>query len=181
MPDPLPRRDVEFAHFASNFVARASDLHEQLQLSPGELAALLEAQEDWAAAYRRVITPATATSPAVAEKRATRQLLETRIRPIAQRARALPDITDAELVTMGLRRRAPRRKAIPVPARAPELRIVSTLGRRITARVSDADSPTRRGMPRDVRNAVIYYQPGAAPSDRLEDWKLCRTSTRATF
>jgi hypothetical protein len=36
-------------------------------------------------------------------------------------------------------------------------------------------------MPKDVRHAVIYYQPGAAPSDRCNDWMLCKASTRATF
>ena len=181
MPDFIPRGDSDFARFAANFARKAAEAQETLGVSPQTITDLLEAEQAWASAHARASDPDTATRPVIREKCATRQALEARIRVNAHRARRILVSSEDELVCMGLRPRAPRRRQIPVPATAPELQIISTIGRRVRARVSNPATPLRRGLPVDVREIVIYTCVAETASDRFEDWKLRATSTRAIF
>lgn len=162
MPDFLPRADAAMLDFARNFTRIVEESHAVLNLPPEVVNPLGEANARFAEAMRRLASPATTTPLAFADKNDARAELENLVRAITRQLRGTPTVDGAMLQSLGLRPRAVRRRAVPVPDQAPDVRVLLAHGRRVTLRLSPANS-RRKGKPADAEKAGIFlfdFEPG---------------------
>ena len=59
----------------------------------------------------------------------------------------------------------------PIPANAPDLNIVSTIGQKVTYTLRDPGNPNKRGKPDGVGGASIFYFVGDVHPATLSGWE----------
>jgi hypothetical protein len=94
---------------------------------------------------------------------------------------AFPGTTDEMRGELGLRIPDSGPTPIPAPAVAPDLSILSVMGRTVKMRLRDQENPDRRGKPDGVEGSTVLYFVGeTAPADP-SSWLFAMNSSKTLF
>lgn len=162
----IPRSDPDFDAWATNFRSALSTLGPGLGIDAPTIGAITHKISDWHTAYAAHITAMAAADAALATKRDIRESLEQLIRPAVRRLQTGTDITDAARASFGITIPGAAAPASGTITTRPLVDI--TLPARLTheLRLRDADTPTRKALPRGVRGAEVWLAltPSASPA-----------------
>lgn len=186
MPIPVfpQRRDSDLLNWSRVFAAAISAAPALYGLDAAQASAFAALQSAYASAYATARDPETNSKASVIAKNEARlNLLEGEngaweLVPIVQ---AFPGTTDVMRSQLGLQLADRHRSPVGPPSSAPDLSILSTLGRSIRLRLRDADHPDRRGKPDGVDGAVILYQTGETFAADEGTWMFAMLASRPVF
>lgn len=133
----------------------------------------------YATAYNTALTPATRTRVTVLAKNEARKNMVELARQLADYIIGNMDVTNAQLAELGLDPRTSRTPA-PVPETAPDIDILSVVGRVIKIRIHDA-SVGKRGKPKYVKGATVFVHYGPTPPEDVSSWTFAGSITRNVF
>ena len=180
----FPRRDGELRYWSAYLAARILAAPQDYVLSPETAADFAAAQASYAQAYDRAINPATATPPAIEAKRNTRAAMIVWLRRMNGFLKSRPELTPAVQVGLGLnpRKRGGRSPRIRRPDTPPTMALESVSGHTAQVRLLVPNSQ-RRGRPRGVKGANIYWFAGPQAPTSLREWRLLTETglTRVTL
>ena len=92
MPDPLPRRDMDFVGYARNVAQQVTDFPDLYHVSAGQAAAYSDLVGQFAAALQATMEPGSDTTLARSLKRTMRKSVEIQTRQILNQIRPSPTI-----------------------------------------------------------------------------------------
>ena len=116
-------------------------------------------------AQEAMVEPATRSPVAVQNRRAALAAMRGNAKLLARIIYATPTVTDGQLVSLGLLPRNPPSPR-PFPLVAPQLLMISMVGRQAKLRVKDAENPDRRGLAEGTIGVNIFSFVGpVAPTD----------------
>jgi hypothetical protein len=165
----LPDRDADlltWAQSASAFITATPTAY-------GLTAAIATAFASTVTAYStalEAVEPGVRSKMTVLTKNNAKTALKTNIRNWAKIVEGTATVTNAQKAQLGLNVRA-NPSPIPAPSTAPNLDVVSVLGRTLRVKLHDG-SGTRRGKPVNVRGASIFSYTGTTPPPAVDDWKF---------
>jgi hypothetical protein len=177
----FPRREAELYSWSANVATQLLARPEEYPLRDGVAEAFAAVQARYAQAYTRASRPETATRAANLARREARAAMIAQLRRIngQLRANACLGVTPALLVNLGLdpRGRGGHSPRLPRPESAPTVALLWVRGQ--TARVRLLASGTdRRGRPRGVAGANLYWHAGTDAPTALGDWKFLMDTGR---
>jgi hypothetical protein len=160
----LPNKDADLLAWAQNFYAVAN-------LAPttyGLTAAQLTAFNTLVTSYQTALAacePGVRNKAAVFTKNGVRANLKNSARLLAKLVEGTATVTNAQKATLGLNVRA-MPTPIPPPAFAPQVDVVSVVGRTVKIRLHNSETTDRRGKPAYVKGASLFSFVGpTAPTD----------------
>ncbi len=179
MPDFLPRPEAQLLQFTRNFSRHIEADPQVYGIDEADAARLALLQSEYELRYSAAIDPGTRTIPAIRARDEAKSALVKQVRYLATRARTLSGLSDATLVTIGLKRPSKSRRRIPPPGEKPFLRVIDVFGPRVTLQARDGNGSGRRGLPRGVMYLDVMYFIGESPSAHRMDWRFAGGYSRA--
>lgn len=169
MPDYIPVTDAEFDTWIHNFSHYASSHLAELGLVAADLSPITDGVTDWDAAYADHVAAQAAARGASQTKSASRNSLETDVRPLVQRIQTSATVDNAHRANLGVTIRSAEHSPIGVPDSRPIGTIDTSQRLRHKINFSDEHTPTRRAKPEGVMGCEIWVKVGeAAPVDPSE-------------
>lgn len=177
----LPSTDSELLYWSGHFARGVAERAEELGISPQRAAALVAAQQAFAAAMALLGNSETRTSIARFRKNERREELKAAVRPVAELIQANADVSDEQRQALGLTIRKRGRSRIGRPTEAPSVWIADVRGTTVTV-VLRQEVAGRRGRPAGATGALIYaiVSPAAAADPSPEAWPITRFVTETT-
>lgn len=172
MPDCIPNRDSDFLSFGTNLVSYATPHLEDWQLT-GRLTALNAALTVLGNDYNAHVTAKAAAGAATARKNVSRKSAEALMREFAKLVTSRPEVSEADLQAMGLRRPAvaPITPASSGPQTRPVAEVEQQEGLQHVLRLADSES-NRSAKPAGVVAAQVWCKladtDGSAPAGASE-------------
>ncbi len=178
-----PRKDSELVAWASNFSTQITATPTTFGLNAAQATAFAALYSALNSAYNRATNPNTNSKAAIiAKNNAKENLLNGPggAWELVDIVQAFPGTTDEIRGELGLRiPDAP--SPIPAPTAAPDLSILSLLGRTVKVRLRDQENPDRRGKPEGVQGATVLYFVGEnAPADP-SSWLFAMNTSKNLF
>lgn len=181
MADYIPGREPELVTWASDFAANVAAIGPAaIGLTPAQQTDLQAKVDDFVAAYGVATNMATRTRPAIQTKDLLKRQMVQTIRQLAGVIQKHPGTTDAQRAQLGLTIPA-ERQSVGIPGEAPDMDIVSVIGRVVRSRVHSAQSASRRGKPPYCIGCVVYSYVGATPPTDPAEWRHEGMTTKTTF
>jgi hypothetical protein len=165
----LPDRDADLLTWAQSASAFITATPTAYGLTAGIATSFASATSAYSTALEAV-QPGVRSKMAVIAKNNAKEALKANIRNWAKIVEGTSTVTNAQKAQLGLNVRAAP-SPIPPPSVAPNLDIVSVVGRTLKIKLHDG-SGTRRGKPANVRGASIFSFTGATPPASVDDWKF---------
>ena len=178
--DFIPSTDAGKLAWSSNYSTLVSAGPIPLGLTAGIATLLATKQALFASTMAAAIDPSTRGKATVFAKDAARKDLIAYCRLTARTISGNMNVTNATKLALGLTVPQAVIGPIPVPATAPDIDVVSVIGRTVKLRLHDAASATKRGKPRGVAGASIFSFVGAAAPTDASAWKFEGNVTRPT-
>ena len=178
--DALPRPDGELGAWVENLRAWLEAHYAEVGLTEDDYTAIKKAAADWQAAAAAALAAQAAMHAATEAKLTLRRELEQVLRPRLRVVQAHQGTTDTARAAMGITIAEPRTRAVPTPMAAPRVLVDAASRLTHTLRVLDASTPTRRGKPRGVLGAEIYYATFTTGSPPPADPRAMHFLTLAT-
>jgi hypothetical protein len=173
----LPRTDGAFATWALNFRTLIGADPAMYGVTVDQSTQLLQLQQAYAMAYQEAIEPSTRTKGKILAKNDARDALKTFVRFLAKVVEGQPTVTNEQKVDLGLNvRKNPT--PVPPPPFAPDIDILSLVGRRLTLRLHNSQTVGHRRKPAGVKGATLFSYVGEAPPVRVDDWKFEGSTTK---
>ena len=183
MPTYIPAVLENYESFVRNLYDKLTDTPTNYGVTAEQIVPFAAAYEAFAAAYALSQNPVTRTKPTVAGRNTARRLLTERVRPLVATLQASPVMTDEKRQQLELPVRDVIPTPIPKPATSPILAVTHVLGRVITIhlreRLADGNPSERRGKPRGVKGAAMYYAVGDA-QPASNGWTFCGNAGTTT-
>ncbi len=169
MPDFLPSRERELLAWARSFLSKISIDPPAFLLSQQQVDELSDCVDRFAECYARAEAPDTNSSVAIAGKRDAKRRLKQTARAIARIVRAVPGLSEAERVSLGLG--VPDDTLTPgsAPAEPPDIAVRSPSQGMLRVRLS-VPSSNRRARPRNAVGAMVFLHTGDSPPATPNDW-----------
>jgi hypothetical protein len=165
MPKPFYRRtESDLATGAANLIAIVTPSVTSFGLTAGELTAYTTLSTNYSTALATATTPSTRTSVTIEAKNIAKKFLMDATINIARTITAVPTVTNAQLLSLGLLERIipqPR----PVPATPPVIEVISVSGRLVTVRIHDGATESRKKPFGAIGANVFSYVGTEAPTD----------------
>ena len=186
MPVPTfrPAREADLLRWSANFAARTSADPAAVGLTADQAAAFAVLHDAFEHAYRLATRPETnSKANIIAKNRAKQDLLygPGGARALVNIVQACPAVTNDVRAQLALAIPDAEPTPVPRPDIAPDLSIVSTIGRRVRIRLHDQMSPDRCGRPVGVQGAVIVHFAGEAPPADPAQWTFNRLTSKMAF
>jgi hypothetical protein len=180
MAKPFYRKtEADLATGAQNLIDIVTPVPATWGLTAGEITSYSTLATNFATARVTATTPDTRTRPTIEAKNIAKKALMDATIDIARTITAVPTVTDAQLLSLGLSER-PNPQPRPVPTEAPVTEIISVIGRIVKVRIHDGSTESRK-KPFGAIGANVYSFVGpAAPADPRE-YSYEGMATRATF
>jgi hypothetical protein len=172
--------DAALLALAQNMSTRISAGFADYGLNADQAAALASATASYQAALAAVSDPGTRTKALVADKNDSRDRLKYRIGKTAKIIYGQDDVTDGQLIELGLP--VPDREPTPIgaPETAPDTKVVSMNGWLAKLRLSAVGTDSR-GKPPGVSGANIYTYVGEIPPNDINAWKFEGDTSKVIF
>ena len=167
--DYIPAKLTNFAAWIANFAALLTLAPATYGLTAPDAVAVQAAADDFAAAFAISSTPATRTSPAIANTTAQRAIAAGIVRPYAVRISANDAVDDGDKVAIGVTVRSTVITPIPAPSTQPALSLLSAQFLKHTLRYFDVTTPTSKQKPFGVKALQVWRNVGvAAATDPIQ-------------
>lgn len=171
MPESfLPTSDSGLLAFSYTFASILVANPVSLGLTATAASAYQAKQTAYDDALQTATDPATRGGATIFAKNTVKAALIAATRDLARIIQNTSSVTDQQRYDLGLTIRKTTPTPKPAPTTSPKIDVVSTMGRVVRVRLSDAASTTKRGRPVDVDGATIMAFVGAAPSADPADW-----------
>jgi len=167
--------DAELFNGTQVFSALISGAPTEYGLVAGQATAYDALSGAYTSAYVTATTPETRTKSSVAAKDAARRSLIEMAQVLTKVIYNTSTVTDAMLIDLGLALR-PQRTPVPAPTDAPELDVVSVVGR--TVKVRAHGGVLHRGKPEGISQITAFTFLGETPPETTAGWNLQGTSGR---
>ncbi len=177
--DFLPTRDADLINWARGFSRLLNETPDAFGVSPAQAATFASLADTYTSAYALTQSNTTRTPSRILAKNKAKESLIADARALSKQIQSAPSVTNEQKAQLGL---AIPREAVRVarPKSAPQLFIMSTVGRCVTIRLCDADHPTKRGRPAGVAFATILtYVGNKAPAD-IGEWRFAGNTSKVT-
>jgi hypothetical protein len=128
--------------------------------------------------------PATRTRVSITARNSARGSLLLEVRGLARRIAAHPGVLAAQLVALGMPSYDRVPSPLPAPATRPLVNITAIDLARLTIRIADESTPSKRKRPHGISGAQVYAYlagPGEVPPGDLEQWTFKGLATGADF
>jgi hypothetical protein len=178
--DWLPSGNEALRAFANSYSASVSAATGHFGLSQDDSDRLADLAAEYDAMLSLCNSPPTRTNLNFFRKDEAKASLAAWIRATARQIQASMETTDAQRQSLGLP--VPKRHRTPAAriTAAPELRVVSVLGRHVRIRVRDAER-LGRGRPSNAQGAILYsfvdYGGTSLPPAARSEWTCEGTLT----
>lgn len=179
----LPHREAELLNWSRNFDALITADPATYGLDALQATAYTTFHHDFVNAYQAAIDPGTRTPASVQTKNDAKRALIAEARRLARIIQAFPGTTNTERIALGLTVPDPEPTPIPVPDIAPEIDLISAVGRTVRLRIHNEATLETRGKPQGVAGATIFSHIGTlppAPQD-LHLWTFEQNTTTTTI
>lgn len=167
----------------NNFAAVVTKDPPGVGLTPADAATLTALASQYDAAYLRAVEPLTRTSPAIAEKDATRNQAVDSFRVYAMQVKMNLGVPDGTKLALGLHEDRRTSRRLPPPGSQPVLYVLSAHSGTHILRCADAGAMTRRGKPYGVAGLELYMVLGDSVTADSEapNMKYLGLQTRQRF
>ena len=169
--DFLPSREAELVTWSNNFNTKISAAPTAYGLTAGQAMTYASRHGTFTSAYQTANNPNTRSPSNIVAKNTAKRALIVEARSLARIVQAAPGVTPAQKDELGLTVRDGEGSPIPAPAVAPQIDLVSMVGRTLNIRLHDGDS-TRRGKPAGVQGASVFSFVGVTPPVDIASWKF---------
>ena len=163
MPDFLPRKETDLRSWGANFTARIPPMVQRFNISQQLVDDCIAAYGRFRDALRVCQDPGTATVPATRVKTDALVEFKQAARVVAGLLRSQSQLSDGELVLLGLRQRRKPRKRIPSPATAPLLQVEHAHSGTIKVMVFDKANIWRIARPANTEGVGLVWHEGEHP------------------
>jgi hypothetical protein len=170
-----PSREADLLAWSANFDQFITATPEAFGLTAAQATAYAALHAAFAAAYEVAIEPSTNSKSAINAKNVAKESLVNGpggARQLVAIVQAFPGTTDPMRTDLGLKVRDYEPTPAPVPALAPNLSIVSSVGRTVAIRLRDASNSRNRGKPEGVQGAAVLTHVGETPPADPQQWAL---------
>ncbi len=184
IPTFPPRKDSDIRTWSVHFDSKINAAPTHYGLDGAQAHAYRTLHDAFVSAYAAVINPNTNTRRAIIAKNQAREALlkgKGGAQQLVNIIQAFPSTTNAMRGQLGLRILDTMQSPVPRPTKAPQLSIVSTIGRSIKVQLHDQDHPTRRGKPTGVLGATILYHIGDEVPSNPAQWKFALNISKRAF
>jgi|GEM_PF-933050 len=173
-------KDAEVVSGAMNFSSLVMSDFASYGLTNAQATAFAALAGNLNTKYQQSIEPSTRTPVTIQGKNDAKQAMKENAISLARIIVANPAVTNEQLVALGL---LPRTSPSPVPApsEAPGIDLRSVVGRTVTVRIHDADSPTKRGKAPGTAAAFVYTFVGANYPSDPSLWDFQGSTSRSKF
>jgi len=176
----LPDKDAALLAWSQNFSTKISATPENFGLSSAQATSYQTLHDGFADALA-LCDPAVRNKTSCMAKNTAKLALKDGARSLAKIVEGTDTVTDAQKIELGLNVRA-MPSPIPAPTSAPDIDIVSVLGRTVKLRLHNSGDPSpKRGRPDGVAGATIFSYVGDAPPEDVNDWKFEGNTTRTVI
>jgi hypothetical protein len=176
----LPTTDRGLLDWAQNFSNRITATPGDFGLTVPQAAAFAALFTTSETAYGVVADPGTKTKGAVAAKNTARTALKVDARNLASIVQGIATVTDQQKIDLGLTVRDREPTPIPPPEVAPDMDIISVLGRTVRIRLHN-EKVLKRRKPEGVKGAAVFSFVGPTPPEQLDAWKFEGNTTQTTI
>jgi hypothetical protein len=181
----LPLKDQDLLTWVtifSSLITAAPTTYGLVAADATALAALVTAYNT---ALTAATNPSTRTEVTIAAKDVAKAGLLASVRGLAKRIQAVPSVTPAQKLSLGLPIHKTTQTPIPPPVTRPVLSVVGgSVGKTLTIRLVDETTPTKKAKPFGVDGAAVYsYVPTGSenPPADLELWRFEGIATKSVF
>lgn len=180
-----PSKDAALLAWSANFSAKITATPTAYGLVAAQATTYASLHAAYNTAYNAAVNPNTNSKQAViAKNQAKETLLNGRggAWELVDVVQAYPNMTNALRGELGLRIPDASPTPVPAPTSAPELAIISTIGRVVNLRLRDIENPDRRGKPDGVTGATVLYHVSAAmPPNDPAVWTFLANTSKTRF
>jgi len=184
VPEFLPSKEADLLAWSTNFDAKITATPTIYGVTSAMATVYTALHLAFATKYAESIEPTTNSKATIAAKNLAKQNLVNGpggARALVALCQAFPGMNDALRAELSIRPRDVEPSPAPVPDDAPQLNIVSTVGRKVTLRLRDPKNPDRRGKPEGIQGATVLTHVGTtAPQDPLL-WTFAINTSKTTF
>lgn len=166
----LPDKDAALLAWGTNFSTLITATPTTYGLVAGQATSFAALLTSYSTALT-ACNPGVRNKAAVLTKNTARAALKTSARLLARIVEGQATVTNAQKATLGLNVRATP-TPIPPPAFAPQIDIVSVVGRTVKIRMHNTETSPKRGKPAGVKGAAVFSFVGATPPAELSGYKF---------
>lgn len=177
----IPASDAGIQAWAANFDSIVAVDYASLGISAPEAAAVTAATGDYTSKLTLATDPSTRTPVAISDKNVSRAALLATVRPLAQRVRIDPSISDMVKVSLGLNPYGTPPTPISAPTTFPLLDILRAEPGVVWCRFRDSDTPTTKAKPYGVVQMEIWTAVGTVPAPTPSGTEYYGPATKAPF
>lgn len=160
----IPAKDGDFLGWLENFDDLTAVNFAAYGLSGGEAASITTQRNAYDAAYGDAISPATRTPVTIALKDTVKATALATVRPLAQKIRNNPAVSDADKVSLGLTVPDVSPSPIPAPTTFPLLDLLRATPGVHWLQYRDSDTPTAKAKPFGAIGMELWQHVGLTPA-----------------
>lgn len=159
----IPAKDADFLAWLDNFDDLTAINFAAYGLTGGEAATITTQRTNYDAAFLAATNPATRTPVTVATKDTTKATALATVRPLAQKIRNNPAVSDPDRVALGLTVPDTSPSPIPAPITFPLLDLLRATPGQHWLQYRDSDTPTAKAKPFGALGMELWQVIGVAP------------------
>lgn len=183
MPDTyIPSREADLVTWSTNFDSKIAATPTAFGLTAGQATAYTALHGAFFTAYTTANDPRARTPVTIEEKNLAKQALINGaggIRALVGIIQNFPALTNAQRIDLGITVPDVDPTPVPVPEFAPDIDIVSTMGRTVRIRLHDSQAPPgTRAKPDGVSGATVFSFVGDEPPADIAQWQFQTNTTR---
>lgn len=174
----LPTREGALLGWSSNFSMLINDDATRYGLTIEQAADYATLHDTYRTAFITATHPPTRTPPAIQAKNDAKHALLEAARELVKIIQAYPGTTNEMRRSLDITVPDDEPTPIPPPGTAPNLSIMSTIGRVVKIRLRDAENSDNRGKPSGVTGAAVFSYVGETPPSDPMTWSFLFNTSR---
>lgn len=160
----IPAKDADFKAWIDNFDDITAVDFAALGLTSPEAASITVVRTNYDTAFDTATNPATRTPVTVAAKDTAKATALATVRPLAQKIRNNPAVSDMDKVALGLTVPDTAPTPIPAPTTFPLLDLLRATPGQHWLQYRDSDTPTTKAKPFGATGMELWQTVGTAPA-----------------
>jgi len=179
-----PKKDAELLTWSDNFDQKITATPVVFGLTAPMAVAYNLLHVDFAAKYALATNANTNSATNIGNKNSAKEALlygtggTGGAWELVNIIQAAPGTTDDMRRELALRTPDREQTPAPIPGTAPDLSIVSTMGRVVKIRLRDQAKPDNRGKPDKTQGATILYHVGEAAPSEVAQWVFLQNTSK---
>ena len=164
--DFLPSREADLVTWLNNFQAKITAAPTIYGLTAAMATSNGTLTTAFTTAYAVANADATRSPMNVTLKNTAKRAVIGNVRMLSRLVQGTASVTPAQKQDLGLNPRDVLPTPVPIPPFAPDIDIVSVIGRIVKVRIHDSQSESKRGKPAGCASAGVFsYSGSLAPTD----------------